>query len=292
MVSSPKNGPRQEYRPPLRTPVLDSAPITAEAFKPVNGAPGNPACLRSRLASALREAAADLGVLPKDLLVISGLDGSPDPVDCVNCYGVRGLGARAPAFALGSRSANPGLSVVVFSSSGGGVGSGYLLEAARRSLNITCVLLNGGSCGRRGDPGELNPEALALSLSAGAAFGARLHAGGADFPAVFREAMGTRGLAVIDCLGLCPACGDGEALEALKARMRPTGRDHDSTRRRQALAAASEAPESWAMGVLYRSGGLETWDDRDPALSNRRPLVEFPAPLGPEALAALWDQFR
>ena len=88
--------------------------------------------------------AAKAGVLPKDLVVVSGIGCSSNLPGYVHSYGVHSLHGRAIAVATGIRLANTDLKVVITGGDGDGygIGIGHFIHAMRRNLDLTYIVMD------------------------------------------------------------------------------------------------------------------------------------------------------
>lgn len=174
------------------------------------------------LARALEKAGYD----PLDVIVVSdiGCAGLVDPIFATHT--IHGLHGRAPALALG---VSLGLSdiekkVVAIQGDGGAtIGLQHLLEAARRNVDLTLIVLNnllygmtGGQMSGlstwefkagRGIEDDAPPfDIVKLADQAGAAYCCRVTAPG-EFQAHLVEALATPGFSLVEIACLCPSYG-------------------------------------------------------------------------------------
>src|SRR5512143_2513039 len=93
---------------------------------------------------ALKMAAGKLGILPKDLFVVSGIGCSSNLPGFIHAYGVHSLHGRAVAIASGVKFANHDLRVVITGGDGDGygIGIGHFIHAMRRNLDLTYIVMN------------------------------------------------------------------------------------------------------------------------------------------------------
>lgn len=174
------------------------------------------------LAKALEEAGYD----PLDVIVVSdiGCAGLVDPI--LSTHTIHGLHGRAPALALGVSLglSNPKKKVIAIQGDGGAtIGLQHLLEAARRNVDMTLIVLNNLLYGMTG--GQMSAlstrafkaekqieddtppfDIVRLAHEAGAARSSRITAPG-DFKAYFMEALATPGFSLIEVACLCPSHG-------------------------------------------------------------------------------------
>ena len=174
------------------------------------------------LAKALEEAGYD----PLDAIIVSDI-GCAGLVDSIFAtHTIHGLHGRAPALALGVSLGltNSDKKVIAIQGDGGAtIGLQHLLEAARRNVNLTLIVLNNLLYGMTG--GQMSGlstqafkaghlieddtppfDVVQLMHEAGAAFSCRITAPG-EFKAHFIEALATSGFSLIEVACLCPSHG-------------------------------------------------------------------------------------
>lgn len=184
-----------------------------------------PGCSHGIVAGALLRAVDRLGLAQDSVAVVAGIGCSsrlPGSMDFCTLHTTHG---RAPAFATGLKLARPEVHVIVITGDGDGlaIGGNHLIHAARRNIDLTCLLFNNQVYGMTGGQlapttpsarttttspyGNIEPpfDACRLMAAAGATFVAR---GIAYEPAVLEDlfARGLRhaGFAFIEVVSDCP----------------------------------------------------------------------------------------
>jgi 2-oxoglutarate ferredoxin oxidoreductase subunit beta len=184
-----------------------------------------PGCAHGIVLRALIEAMARLD-LPKDrVALVAGIGCSSRLAGHVDVCTLHATHGRAPAFATGIKLARPDLTVVVLTGDGDGlaIGGNHLIHAARRNIDLTCVLFNNAIYGMTG--GQLAPTTPEGAVASTAPFGNAeppfdacrlLEAAGATFVAratayevpvltdVLAQALAHRGFSFVEVLSDCP----------------------------------------------------------------------------------------
>jgi 2-oxoglutarate ferredoxin oxidoreductase subunit beta len=184
-----------------------------------------PGCSHGIVAGALLRAIDRLALAQDAVAIVAGIGCSsrlPGSLDFCTLHATHG---RAPAFATGLKLARPDLHVIVVTGDGDGlaIGGNHLIHAARRNIDLTCLLFNNEVYGMTG--GQAAPttpgggttttspygnvdtafDACRLVAAAGATFVAR---GIAYEPAVledlFVRGLRHRGFAFIEVISDCP----------------------------------------------------------------------------------------
>lgn len=242
-----------------------------------------PGCGHGIVLGSLLRALQALGVPREQLAVVAGIGCSSRLAGYVDACTLHTTHGRALAFATGLKLARPELTVVVLTGDGDGlsIGGNHLIHAARRNVDLTCVLFNNAVYGMTGgqvapttQPGWVastapygQPEpafdGCALVQGAGATFVAR---GMAYDPlgleAIFREALAHRGFSYVEVLTDCPVyfgrynrLGEGpELLWSQKARFTEIGQI--LAHKRFVVADGASPPGSVSglrFGILHRS---------------------------------------
>jgi len=184
-----------------------------------------PGCGHGIVAGALLRAISRLGLDPDAIAVVAGIGCSSRLAGYLDFCTLHATHGRAPAFATGLKLARPDLHVIVITGDGDGlaIGGNHLIHAARRNIDLTCLLFNNEVYGMTG--GQLAPttreggvattapygnveppfDACRLLAAAGATFVAR---GLASQPLALEEmlarALAHRGFAFVEVLTDCP----------------------------------------------------------------------------------------
>jgi 2-oxoglutarate/2-oxoacid ferredoxin oxidoreductase subunit beta len=132
-----------------------AAPITAitplETFRNDKPYPFCPGCGHGTVLDHLDEALVRLGRDPRRVVIVSdiGCSGLSDQYFATSAF--HGLHGRSITYASGIKLADPSLEVIVVMGDGGtGIGGTHLLNAARRNVGITVIVMNNLNFGMTG----------------------------------------------------------------------------------------------------------------------------------------------
>ncbi|UFJ42216.1 2-oxoacid:ferredoxin oxidoreductase subunit beta [Brevibacillus humidisoli] len=103
-----------------------------------------PGCGDFSVQAAIQRAAANVGLEPESLAVVSGIGCSGRISGYINCYGFHGIHGRALPIAQGLKMANRELTVIASGGDGDGfaIGMGHTVHAIRRNLDITYIVMD------------------------------------------------------------------------------------------------------------------------------------------------------
>lgn len=103
-----------------------------------------PGCGDFSIQAAIQRAAANVGLEPENLAVISGIGCSGRISGYINAYGLHGIHGRALPIAQGVKLANRDLTVIASGGDGDGfaIGMGHTVHAIRRNVNITYIVMD------------------------------------------------------------------------------------------------------------------------------------------------------
>ncbi|WP_424765675.1 2-oxoacid:ferredoxin oxidoreductase subunit beta [Paenibacillus sp. sgz302251] len=103
-----------------------------------------PGCGDFSIQAAIQRAAANVGLVPEELAVISGIGCSGRISGYINAYGFHGIHGRALPIAQGVKLANRELTVIASGGDGDGfaIGMGHTVHAIRRNLNVTYIVMD------------------------------------------------------------------------------------------------------------------------------------------------------
>jgi len=183
-----------------------------------------PGCGFFGITDALTRVVKDLGIQPHELMMISGIGCTGRFPFFMKGYGAHVLHGRALPVATGAKTANPDLNVLVLTGDGDcmGIGVGHLPHAARRNVDMVCVLFDNNIYGlTKGQTSPTTPDMQVTNshpygspdqpldpvkfvLSAGATFVARGYAGRPkDLTVIFKEAFQHKGFSFVHCMSPC-----------------------------------------------------------------------------------------
>ena len=213
------------------------------------------------------------------LAFVAGIGCSSRLVGYIDACTLHTTHGRALTFATGLKLARPELTVVVITGDGDGlaIGGNHLIHAARRDVDLTCLLLNNETYGMTGGqvapttfPGRVStttprgsPEpsfdACRLVIAAGASFVAR---GATSLPLeldqLIARGIGHRGFSFLEIASDCPEYfgrynGLGRGPEMLQAQRRQLD-EVDATlaeKRFVGTAPAAQGAPTLRTGVLH-----------------------------------------
>jgi 2-oxoglutarate/2-oxoacid ferredoxin oxidoreductase subunit beta len=103
-----------------------------------------PGCGDFSVQAAIQRAAANVGLEPHQLAVVSGIGCSGRISGYINSYGFHGIHGRALPIAQGLKMANRDLTVIAAGGDGDGfaIGTGHTIHAIRRNIDITYIVMD------------------------------------------------------------------------------------------------------------------------------------------------------
>ena len=216
-----------------------------------------------------------------DVAFVAGIGCSSRVVGYVDACTLHTTHGRPLTFATGLKLARPELEVVVVTGDGDGlsIGGNHLIHAARRNIDLTCVLFNNEIYGMTG--GQLAPttipgaytstspqgnherpfDAAALAEAAGATFVARAQSYRArEFEELFLRSLDHRGFSFLEVMSDCTEyfartnrLGSGADLLISQARAEPAIEEDLAGRPTLQDVPARPVRPVMSMGVLHES---------------------------------------
>lgn len=103
-----------------------------------------PGCGDFSIQASIQRAAANVGLEPENLAVISGIGCSGRISGYINAYGFHGIHGRSLPIAQGVKLANRDLTVIASGGDGDGfaIGMGHTIHAIRRNINMTYIVMD------------------------------------------------------------------------------------------------------------------------------------------------------
>ncbi len=272
-----------------------------------------PGCGDFGVLNVLQKACAELEIRPHELLVVSGIGCSSNLPGFFRSYGVHSLHGRALAFATGAKLANHHLTVIATGGDGDGYGIGlnHFIQAMRRNINLTYIVMNneiyGLTTGQTSPTSEhgmvtkstpqgnleqmLNP--LALALASGCGYIARGFSGDPKhLLKLYMDGIQYPGFALIDVFSPCVTFNKKNTYQWFRDHVyRLEDKGHDPSNFHGAMERAMEWGEKIPIGLFYRKPNPgPSLDQMDTALQEG-PLVSRPRGLTAEQRRMLVEEF-
>ena len=254
-----------------------------------------PGCPNFGILTALKRALVQRKVAPHEVCLVSGIGQAAKLPHYLEAHVFNGLHGRAIPAATGIKAAMPGLTTVVTSGDGCiyGEGGNHLMAALRRNPDITVIIhdnriyaLTKGQAspvtpkgektrlqfdGVQSDPAQM----LATAIVHGCGFVARGYAGDLDgLTGILARAIAYQGLSIIDVVQPCITWG-AHPVSWFADRILPVPDEHDPTDRAAAVELALEAPERFAVGVLYEQPSKAVFGAAYHRQTDHRPLMDL-----------------
>ncbi len=186
-----------------------------------------PGCGHGISINALNKALQELNYGPNDVIVVSdiGCSGLIDPLFATHT--IHGLHGRSPALGLGVAmgvAQKPNKKVIAFIGDGGAtIGLQHILEAARRNVDMTLIVLNNLLYGMTGGQisglstqkfkeiidfeKDIPPfDLIQLAHASGSRFSVRVNAPN-RIKDTLKKAIETEGFSIVEAASLCPSYG-------------------------------------------------------------------------------------
>src|SRR6478736_6966813 len=264
-----------------------------------------PGCGDFGVLNALQRACAELGLEPHELLVVSGIGCSSNLPGFFRSYGVHSLHGRALPFATGAKLANHSLTVVATGGDGDGYGIGlnHFIQAMRRNINLTYIVMNnevyGLTTGQVSPTSEtgmktkttphgnlegmLNP--LTLALAAGCGYIARGFSGQPrHLVKLYQDAIRYPGFALIDVFSPCVTFNKQNTYQYFRDRVyKLEDAGHDPRDFHGAMDKALQWEAKIPIGLVYHN------PDKPPPLDALDPALKA-GPLVDQLLGLTGDQ--
>lgn len=270
-----------------------------------------PGCGNFAILKAVKQALAELGKEPHQVLMCSGIGQAAKTPHYINVNGFNGLHGRAIPPAFAAKIANKDLTVIVESGDGDtyGEGGNHFLHNMRRNIDIAHFVHNnqiygltkgqGSPTTDLGDKTKLQTEGvtttplypLALAMISGAPFVARGFAGEVEhLVELMKAAITYPGYALVDILQPCVSFNKTNTFKWYKDRVYALGSGYKTSDFEMALKTARKWGDDIPLGVIYKqTPPPSTYIDRLDHILAGQPLVD--RPIIPLDMKRLMDDF-
>ncbi|MFH1591360.1 MAG: 2-oxoacid:ferredoxin oxidoreductase subunit beta [archaeon] len=233
-----------------------------------------PGCGDFTILATLKNAVAELGLDPKDTVIVSGIGCGSKTPHYVKTYGFEGLHGRGLPVAQAIKLANHKLHVIMIAGDGDvyGIGLNHLMHAMRRNVDVTCLVQNNmvygltkGQTSPTSAQGfktgstptgvlELPVNPIALGLGSDAGFLARGYNLDINhLKSLFMQAITHKGFSLVDVFQVCAVWNKVNTPAWFKERLyRLEDDSHDSADREAAEKKGREWGDRIPIGLFYK----------------------------------------
>ncbi|MCM3699062.1 MULTISPECIES: 2-oxoacid:ferredoxin oxidoreductase subunit beta [Paenibacillus] len=242
-----------------------------------------PGCGDFSIQAAIQRAAANVGLEPENLAVISGIGCSGRISGYINAYGLHGIHGRALPIAQGVKLANRDLTVIASGGDGDGfaIGMGHTVHAIRRNINITYVVMDNqiygltkGQTSPRSGEGfktKSTPEGsvestlspLEIALASGATFVAQSFSSDLkQLTSLIEQGIQHEGFSLINVFSPCVTFNKVNTYDWFKENIinLDTIPDYDPANRAMAMAKLMETG-SMITGLIYQNKEKKSYEN-------------------------------
>lgn len=272
-----------------------------------------PGCGDFSIQAAIQRGAANVGLEPTNLAVISGIGCSGRISGYINAYGLHGIHGRALPIAQGVKLANRDLTVIASGGDGDGfaIGMGHTIHAIRRNINITYIVMDNqiygltkGQTSPRSGEGfktKSTPEGsiestlspLEIALASGATFVAQSFSSDIkQLTSLIEQGIQHEGFSLINVFSPCVTFNKVNTYDWFKENIvnLDTIPDYDASNRTLAMTKLMETG-SMITGLIYQNKQRKSYEDLVHGFK-KEPLAHQSLSLPEEEFDNLVAEFR
>lgn len=271
-----------------------------------------PGCGDFSVQAAIQRAAANSGLEPHELAVISGIGCSGRISGYINTYGFHGIHGRSLPIAQGVKMANRDLTVIAAGGDGDGfaIGMGHTIHAIRRNIDVTYIVMDnhvygltkGQTSPRSGlgfktpstPEGSIEPAVapMEMALTAGATFVAQSFSSDLkDLTSLIEAGMNHKGFAFINVFSPCVTYNKINTYDWFKENLTKLSsiEDYDNENRQMAMQTLMEH-NGLVTGLIYQNNEQKSFQDLAYGYSEK-PLIDADLKLSNDYFDELVKEF-
>ncbi|EGQ1646663.1 2-oxoacid:ferredoxin oxidoreductase subunit beta [Staphylococcus pseudintermedius] len=271
-----------------------------------------PGCGDFSVQAAIQKAAANVGLEPDEVALITGIGCSGRLSGYVNSYGVHSIHGRALPLAQGVKMANRDLTVIASGGDGDGyaIGMGHTIHALRRNMNITYIVMDNqiygltkGQTSPSSAPGfvtkttpkgniEQNVAPLELALSSGATFvGQGFSSDIKALTKIIEDAINHDGFSFVNVFSPCVTYNKINTYDWFKENLTAIDdiENYDVSNKQAALQTVIEH-DSLVKGIVYQDTTTPSYESQIDGLAET-PLAHQDLNLTEEQFESFTKQF-
>ncbi|MFD0049389.1 2-oxoacid:ferredoxin oxidoreductase subunit beta [Actinomycetes bacterium NPDC127524] len=271
-----------------------------------------PGCGDFSVQAAIQRAAANAGLEPENLAIVSGIGCSGRISGYIKSYGFHGIHGRSLPIAQGVKMANRDLTVIASGGDGDGfaIGMGHTVHAIRRNIDITYIVMDNQIYGLT--KGQTSPRSSAgfktkstpqgsieqaispmeLALSAGATFAAQSFSTDLkDLTALIEEGIKHKGFSFINVFSPCVTYNKINTYDWFKENITKLGtiEGYDPSDREMAMKTIMEK-DGLITGLIYQNKERPSYQEMIPGYGEK-PLSASSLPVSQEIFDKLASEF-
>lgn len=271
-----------------------------------------PGCGDFSVQAAIQRAAANVGLEPEELAVVSGIGCSGRISGYINSYGFHGIHGRALPIAQGVKLANRELTVIASGGDGDGfaIGMGHTVHALRRNVDITYIVMDNqiygltkGQTSPRSDAGfktKSTPEGsiesainiMELAITSGATFVAQSFSSDLkELTTLIEQGINHKGFSFINVFSPCVTFNKVNTYEWFKQNVTKLSSlvDYDHTNRLQALSTLMNY-NGLVTGLIYQNEQQPSYEQLVPGYQET-PIAQQELSIEKEKFEKLLTEF-
>lgn len=248
-----------------------------------------PGCGNFNILSTIKQALAELGIEPWEVLLVSGIGQAGKLPHYIKCQTFNGLHGRTLPVAIAAKLANHYMHVIAVAGDGDcyGEGGNHFLHAIRRNTNISLFVHNNQVYGlTKGQASPTTAEGtdttiqpygvlqesmnpLALAISQNCSFVARGFAGDQEYlKELMKAAITYKGFAFLDILQPCVTFNKINTFKWYRDRVYKLGDDYDPHDQVKAFEKSLEWGDKIPNGIFYKYK-RDVYEMRVPAIQEK-----------------------
>lgn len=272
-----------------------------------------PGCGDFSVQAAIQKAAANVGLEPEEVAIITGIGCSGRLSGYVNSYGVHSIHGRSLPLAQGVKMANKDLTVIASGGDGDGfaIGMGHTIHALRRNMDMTYIVMDNQIYGlTKGQTSpssakgfvtkstpkgniEQNVAPLELAISSGATFVAQSFSSDIkELTNIIEEAINHKGFSFVNVFSPCVTYNKVNTYDWFKENLIKLAdiEDYDASNKSQAMQTVLEK-ESMLTGIIYQDKETPSYESQIEQF-DEQPLVKKSLKLEKNQFENLVSQFK
>ncbi|WP_227935884.1 2-oxoacid:ferredoxin oxidoreductase subunit beta [Alkalihalobacillus deserti] len=271
-----------------------------------------PGCGDFSVQAAIQRAAANVGIEPDDLAVVSGIGCSGRISGYINSYGLHGVHGRSLPIAQGVKMANRDLTVIASGGDGDGfaIGMGHTVHAIRRNIDVTYIVMDNqiygltkGQTSPRSDMGfktkstpggsiEASLNVMEMALTAGATFVAQSFSSDLkELTSLIEQGINHKGFSLINVFSPCVTFNKVNTYDWFKQNITKLAdvEEYDPNNRMKAMQTLMEH-NGLVTGLIYQNTEQRSYQELIPTY-DEKPLAHQDLQLDEAKFKEMMAQF-